>query len=111
MNPQLQFRVWDNVYKEYWTLETIRNNLEWLVFPDNENIKNIIIEHSTGVSDGNYKLIFENDLVQAENGNISVVRRDKGRFVLDSEKDHFAYFFGLNNFKVIGNIHQPEKKK
>lgn len=67
MSDRLKFRVWDKYFERYWTDEQVKNNIQWLLYPDNENIENVIIEQCTGLRDKNGKLIFENDLILVNN--------------------------------------------
>ena len=67
--------------------------------------KDYLVEHGTGVSDKNNNYLYQNDIVKAPNGNVSVIRWINGKFVLVSEEDHLGEFFGLNDFLRIGNVH------
>ena len=67
MNDRLKIRVWDKYFKRYWTDEEVKNNIQWLLYPDNDNIKNVVIEQCTGLRDKNGKLIYEGDIIVISN--------------------------------------------
>lgn len=110
MNPNILFRVWDNIFKEYWSTSEIKNNAAWLLFPDNQNERNITVERCTYADDMTGTLIYEGDILKASNGNISIVKFKDWRFILDSEADHEGSFRFTRGLKIIGTIHDGEQK-
>lgn len=120
MTDRLKIRVWDKVYENYWKEEEVYLNIQWLLYPDNDNINNVEIEQCTGLKDKNGRLIFEGDII--------FVNFEKGRVVWSDEDCTFFFlslkevyklhifpdfFTGADDYyKVIGNIHQnPELLK
>lgn len=121
-NLRLKFRVWDKYFNRYWTDEEVKNNIQWLLYPDNENIENVIIEQCTGLRDKNGKLIFEGDVVIYEvfvSDWSDEKRKCYGIVYYDDNQHAFGVktirqtvtsCFGLNKLiseiEVIGNIHE-----
>lgn len=114
MNNRFKFRVWDKYYNNYWTNEEVKNNIEWLLYPDNENIEDVIIEQCTGLRDKNGKLIYEGNIVENENGKIFVIEwcQDKLGYVArtnNPEETLESLDISWDCWKIIGNIHEnPE---
>lgn len=124
MSDRLKIRVWDKYFERYWTDEEVKCNIQWLLYPDNENIENVIIEQCTGLRDKNGKLIFEGDIIEKQNQKF-VIKYEFDSFVAYSEVKKPVSVYGLFTFKlccggwseketentieIIGNIHEnPE---
>lgn len=131
-NLRLKFRVWDKCFNRYWTDEEVKNNIQWLLYPDNDNIENVIIEQASGLKDKNGKLIYEGDIVRevsidedsamgAEFEEVSVVCFGGGDYPCSFTLKHprfyrkhalLNYGYMRQEIEVIGNIHEnPELLK
>lgn len=131
MSDRLKFRVWDKYFNNYWTDEEVKNNIEWLLYPDNENIEDVIIEQSTGLRDKNGKLIFEGDVVKITDRSsraepfVGVVEYTNTASFEANCKGFYMYLHNpktpenvstiekifcasLREIEVIGNIHQDK---
>lgn len=116
MNDRLKIRVWDKVYENYWKEEEVYENIQWLLYPDNDNINNVEIEQCTGLKDNNGTWVFEGDIICLKGEKWRVIWRDEDcAFFFASLKKayHQPIFLDLfmmaYDFEVIGNIHQnPE---
>lgn len=108
LNKQILFRVWDKVDNAYWSESMIQENAKWLLFPDNPNIENIIIERCTYAPSKSGEFIYENDVVRASNGNLSTVVFKNWRFVLESESDPEGEFCGTKDLEIISQSHLGE---
>lgn len=107
MSDRLKFRVWDKYFERYWTDEQVKNNIQWLLYPDNENIENVIIEQCTGLRDKNGKLIYEGDIVSKAGLIREVIR--KNEYFTFKDKNGEICIFEEYVSEVIGNIHEnPE---
>lgn len=119
MQDRLKYRVYDTVEQEYIECDVIRlipsgvavwvDKIEPAI-----NTKRFIIEFCTGFRDKNKKLIFENDIIE---------RNDGKRFVIEWCQDKLGYVARNDNpnevlesldiswcdWKMVGNIHEnPE---
>lgn len=109
MQDRLKFRVWDKYFERYWTDEQVKNNIQWLLYPDNENIENVIIEQCTGLRDKNGKLVYEGDICyDAHFDQFGKVFFDEGKFQFDI--DGVLYdLCEVIPLEIYGNIHEnPE---
>lgn len=122
MQDRLKIRVWDkrkNKYikdfvfnfinkSPYITVEYFDNEYSYIhTFEENE----IIIEQCIGLKDKNSKLIYENDFIQAENGNIYLIEwcQEKLGFVARTNSpDDVLESLDISSCKweVVGNIHE-----
>lgn len=122
MNDRLKIRVWDKYFNRYWSDEEVKNNIQWLLYPDNDHIENVVIEQCTGLRDKNGKLIYEGDVVIYEvfltdwsdekRKGYGIVYYDDNQhaFGVRTIKQTVASSFGLNKLvseiEIIGNIHE-----
>ena len=114
MTDRFKFRVWDKEFKKYWTVEEIKENAAWLLFPDNDNIENIEIEQCTGLKDKNGKLIYDGDLLQDCEQRIRVVF-DEQRYCFMFEYQNTRSYKPItcidvldSELEVIGNVHEND---
>lgn len=114
MTDRLKIRVWDKEYEIYWTEEEVYENIQWLLYPDNDNIDNVIVEQCTGLKDDNGKLIYEGDLVKLGGYGVCQVIRsdDTAEFMFknlnEDLREHVDTML-LCDWEVIGNIHTGKK--
>ena len=121
---RLKIRVWDkrkNNYIEdfvfnfinkspYITVEYFDNEYAYThTFEEDE----IIIEQSIGLKDKNSKLIYENDFIQAKNGNIYLIEwcQEKLGFVARTNNPDDtleSLDISLYEWEIVGNIHENE---
>ena len=113
MNDRFKLRVWDKYFNRYWTDEEVKNNIQWLLYPNNENIENVIIELCTGLIDKNGKLIYEGDTLKNIEQKIKVIFDEQRHCFMFEYQDTKAYkpiscvdVLDDNNLEVIGNIHE-----
>lgn len=119
MNDRFKFRIWDSVDCEYIECDIIRltPNGIFVCTEKNEpeiNRKRFIVEFCIGLNDKNKKLIFENDIIERDDGKI---------FVIEWCQEKLGYVARNNNpnetlesldiswqiFKIIGNVKEnPE---
>lgn len=119
MNDRLKIRVWDKVYENYWKEEEVYLNIQWLLYPDNDNIHNIEVERCTGLKDKNGKLIYEGDILLINGERWRVIWNDEDcAFFFSSLKEVYHqpifqdFYMMTVEFNVIGNVHQnPELLK
>ena len=124
MIDRLKIRVWDKVYEHYWKEEEVYLNIQWLLYPDNDNIHNVEIEQCTGLKDKNDKLIYEGDVILVpyvdpifnaswnnRNTEKALVKLVNGSFVYDYENRLFYLSGVCGKCEVIGNIHINENKE
>lgn len=114
MTDRFNLRVWDKVYEHYWKEEEVYLNIQWLLYPDNDNINNVEVEQCTGIHDRKGKLVYEGDLlrycsidgyIQAELFVVEDLR--SFFFLLDREDPYYAVAW----IEVVGNIHINENKE
>ena len=114
MNDRLKIRVWDKVKKRYWSEKEIRENLDWLFYPEDFKDGNyppycVVIERCTGVHDKNGKLIYEGDLLRlsiyecVQDELFAVEDLRSFFFLLDKE---YPFDVTNNDWEVVGNIHE-----
>lgn len=114
MSDRLKFRVWDKYFNHYWTDEEVKTNIQWLLYPDNENIEDVIIEQCTGLKDKNGKLIFEGDIVKSKFNGLGRIIYNHAALVVAWKEE--VCFYGhkttstpipldVEHIEVIGNIH------
>lgn len=112
MNDRLKIRVWDKVYENYWKEEEVYENIQWLLYPDDDNINNVVIEQCTGVHGKNGKLIYEGDLLRlsiyecVQDELFAVEDLRSFFFLLDKE---YPFDVTNNDWEVVGNIHENEE--
>lgn len=116
MSDRLKFRVWDKYFNRYWTDEEVKNNIQWLLYPNNENIENVVIEQCMELRDKNGKLVYEGDIIK------STIYTVNMKVVYCVEETFFGLKYSHNDdnrcsaampsseeIEIIGNIHEnPE---
>ena len=111
MMDRFKVRVWDKVFNRYWTDEEIKENAAWLLFPDNDNIRNVEIKQCTGLRDVNGKLIFEGDIMGMSEGNALVVWNNQWFLNFGDFSEPF-WHYTIVRHTIVGNIHEnPELLK
>lgn len=118
MQDRLKIRVWDKHDQSYWFQSTIEQNIHWLMNPEEYKDANyppdcVDIEQCVGLKDKNSKLIYENDFIQAENGNVYLIEwcQEKLGFVARTNSpDDVLESLDISSceWEVIGNIHENE---
>lgn len=119
---QLEFRVWNNLFKEYVSPSSIYLNNEGKVIEDGEDglsdvLDIMTIEHAIGIKDKNGKKIYEGDLLKDHEQIIKVVfDNDKHCFMFEYQSTHaYKPIYCLDvlegEFEVVGNIHDKEVLK
>ena len=112
MTDRLKFRVWDKYFNRYWTDEEVKNNIQWLLYPNNENIENVVIEQCTGLKDKNGKLIYESDIVKITDRSsraepfVGVVEYTN---TASFEANCKGFYMYLHNLKTPENVSTVEK--
>ena len=120
MQDRFKFRVWDTVDCEYIEDSDIVRLTQYGKFVFNNatngtepelNSKRFIFEQSIGLKDKNRKLIYENDFIQAKNGNIYLIKwcQEKLGFVARTNNPNDvleSLDISSREWEIIGNIHE-----
>lgn len=126
MSREIKFRVWSDGYKKYLKDLEYPNGHSYLwifaqdgtpyhietdfedgiaAIPLKEKIGEVVLEQFTGLHDKNGNEIYEGDIL----AHWHYKNYSKGEMVWDEDNAAWAKFHPLDQFEVIGNIHEnPE---
>ena len=106
MQDRLKFRVWDKYFNRYWTDEEVKNNIQWLLYPDNDNIENVVIEQASGLKDKNGNILFEGAVCYDDwSDGFGEILFDKGKFIFSIDDVLYDLCDALP-LELYGNIHE-----
>lgn len=108
-----KYKVWDEVDKRMWNVETLFIEDEWVrandgsIYGEHKDIvRSFELMQSTQLKDKNGVEIFEGDIVSCFNEGLSTVVFRYGNFGLICNGYFEGFINVLGSFEVIGNIYE-----
>lgn len=124
MNDRFKFRVWDIRNKEYFkdpnpTPPLNSDGTLGFTYDKLDFQKYYIIEQCTGLKDKNGNLIYENDLIIAQNNShkLAIVRIENGVYGCKEYRFNGVWEMNLYDLikhygvEIIGNVHEQAEQK